>query len=466
MATDFAIRDHQSWLGYLQPEGLVVSPAALVDAQVVLDANVAARQHQFLTFVQDVPKGDDTVPAIVNLQNLLMEFLEWPEDRLLGRSTANPIPESLKVPLRDFGETLEPTLAFIDSAPADPDRPWILLVKELEFGTPLDVPIESQLSGWSASPTRRFERLLRESGVPIGLLGNRELYRRLWWQHAEKRIELYLAIEGMNRVLAINCGATPHMSFTFLESGMVYANTLVVVAFDNNAAFAALQSRVHEVWTRRESSSMKDDLRYTSTDCFETFPFPTTTSERDPHETDSPHSASLDDIGRQYFEFRATLMIRHDEGLTKTYNRFHDRDHDSTELDTDKVAGVQELRRLHAAMDDVVLRAYDWNDLADRATCEFLLDYEEDESEEETSSRRKKPWRYRWPDEFRDEVLARLLALNAQRATEERLAGATTNAAPKRATKKKATKGKAPSTTSAAPKKARKKRAKGDREMF
>ena len=31
----------------------------------------------------------------------------------------------------------------------------------------------------------------------------------------------------------------------------------------------------------------------------------------------------------------------------------------------------------------------------------------------------KKPYRYRWPDEVRDEVLARLLVLNKQRAAEE-----------------------------------------------
>jgi hypothetical protein len=61
--------------------------------------------------------------------------------------------------------------------------------------------------------------------------------------------------------------------------------------------------------------------------------------------------------------------------------------------------------------------------------CEFLLDYEEDEDEDDSSSRRKKPWRYRWPDDFRDEVLARLLELNAQRAEQERLAGLTAEAA-------------------------------------
>jgi hypothetical protein len=42
--------------------------------------------------------------------------------------------------------------------------------------------------------------------------------------------------------------------------------------------------------------------------------------------------------------------------------------------------------------------------------------------------RRKKPWRYRWPDDFRDEVLARLLEINRQRAEEERLKDAAAEA--------------------------------------
>ena len=110
-------------------------------------------------------------------------------------------------------------------------------------------------------------------------------------------------------------------------------------------------------------------------------------------------------------------MVRNSEGLTKTYNRFHDPD--------ERSADILRLRELHAAMDRAVLDAYGWHDLAQTATCEFLLDYEEDEDDEEASSgrRRKKPWRYRWPDDFRDEVLARLLELNRQRAEEERLAG-------------------------------------------
>jgi hypothetical protein len=60
---------------------------------------------------------------------------------------------------------------------------------------------------------------------------------------------------------------------------------------------------------------------------------------------------------------------------------------------------------------------------------ESKVDYEDEEDEgEETGSTgrtRKKPWRYRWPDDFRDEVLARLLDLNQKRAEFERLMGVT-----------------------------------------
>src|SRR5262249_23038644 len=140
---------------------------------------------------------------------------------------------------------------------------------------------------------------------------------------------------------------------------------------------------------------------YTPSHCFETFPFP------EGFETHPP----LEAAGKEYYEFRAPLMVRNNEGLTKTYNRFHDPNEHS--------ADVLRLRELHAAMDRAVLDAYGWTDL--KPTCEYLLDYEDEE--EAGGRQRRKPWRYRWPDDFRDEVLARLLELNKVRAEQEQLAG-------------------------------------------
>jgi hypothetical protein len=165
---------------------------------------------------------------------------------------------------------------------------------------------------------------------------------------------------------------------------------------------------------------MKDDLRYTPSDCFETFPFP----------SNFENSPELEAAGKAYYEFRADLMVRNNEGLTKTYNRFHDLNETS--------ADIIKLRELHAAMDRAVLDAYG-GDLAKLAVppCEFLLDYEDEEDEDEPTSGRqsKKPWRYRWPDAFRDEVLALLLDLNKKRADEEKLT-ALPPAKPKKAARK------------------------------
>ena len=251
---------------------------------------------------------------------------------------------------------------------------------------------------WRSYP--ELMAIINENVKPYRLSQNDRGAKERWWQFIRPRPELNTAIVDLDRVLVINCGATPHHATTFLSSKMVFANTLAVFPLATHAAFCALQSVPHEIWARFFGSSMKDDLRYTPSDCFETFPFP---------ENWEMHT-ELEAAGKVYFEFRAQLMFHNNEGLTKTYNRFHDPECRDIEIAT--------LRKLHTEMDRAVLDAYSWDDIP--TDCDFLLDYEIDQ---EKWGKRKKPYRYRWPDEIRDEVLARLLALNAERAREERLAG-------------------------------------------
>lgn len=141
------------------------------------------------------------------------------------------------------------------------------------------------------------------------------------------------------------------------------------------------------------ASSMKDDLRYTPSDSFETFPFP----------ADLECSQELESVGIAYHDYRATLMIARNEGLTKTYNRFHNRSENSED--------IRRLRELHADMDRAVLNAYRWHDLAERAQPIFLDETNEDDHTYQG--------RLFWPSDFRDQILARLLALNAERHAEE-----------------------------------------------
>jgi hypothetical protein len=226
-----------------------------------------------------------------------------------------------------------------------------------------------------------------------------------WWQFERLRIELFRAIESLDRVLVV-ARVGQHGSFAFLPTTMVYSEQLVVFSLSTNYSFCILQSRTHEIWARFFGSSMKDDLRYTPSDCFETFPFP------ENWET----NPELESIGQEYYEFRAALMIRNNQGLTATYNRFHDPEEDD--------ADILKLRQLHTQMDTAVLAAYGWTDIS--TTCEFRLDYEEDTPDTQPTEgkrQRKKPWRYRWPEATHDEVLARLLELNQHRHEAEILGG-------------------------------------------
>jgi hypothetical protein len=222
-----------------------------------------------------------------------------------------------------------------------------------------------------------------------------------WWRFARRGVALYQSIAGKQRVLAISetCNL---LAFGFMPNDRVFSNSLYVFALDQWQAFAICQSRVHERWVRAFASSFKDDQRYVGADCFDTFPFPSGWKQ----------CQTLETVGQSYYEFRSALMVRKDEGLTETYNRFHDPDESAPD--------ILKLRELHSVMDRAVLDAYGWSDIA--TEYEFLLDYEIDEEE---WGNKKKPYRYRWPEQIRDEVLARLLDLNARRAKEQELSGAT-----------------------------------------
>ncbi|MEI7894599.1 MAG: DNA methyltransferase, partial [Myxococcales bacterium] len=216
-----------------------------------------------------------------------------------------------------------------------------------------------------------------------------------WWQYASSASDFYSRCPAFQRVL-VTAEVSNSFAFAFMAPNIVFSNKLVLFLLDRWHDFCLLQSRVHESWVRLLSSTMKDDLSYVPADAFQTFP--------------CALGADCETAGQTYYDFRAALMVRNDQGLTKTYNRFHS----PNECDPD----IFKLRELHSAMDRAVLDAYGWSDIA--TDCDFLLDYEIDEA---TWGDKKKPFRYRWPDAVRDEVLARLLDLNQRRHQEEVVAG-------------------------------------------
>jgi hypothetical protein len=278
-----------------------------------------------------------------------------------------------------------------------------------------------------------------------------------WWLFERLRGELYSAVAERGEALTV-AQTSKFKGFVRLSQGNVFDQKLVVFSCSSAPYLSCLQSTPHLNWAQFLGGTLEDRPVYTPTDCFETFPFPSfilDSAANDPAQEATRQN--LEDVGERYHQFRAELMVSNNEGLTSTYNRFHDPSETSD--------GILELRRLHDAMDQAVLAAYGWSEALPTGSgtnpstspCGFGLDYLdlEDDSllppdlQERIASgdlffptateacsfqaqlrrygavkpSKKLPWRHRWPDAVRDDVLARLLALNAERFAEEQAMG-------------------------------------------
>ena len=166
-----------------------------------------------------------------------------------------------------------------------------------------------------------------------------------WWQFERMRRALYLVIEGQSRCL-VSARVTSALQWAWQSPVMVFSEQTNVVALAGYHQFSVLQSRMHEAWARSFSSSMKTDLRYTPSTCFETFPFPRPT----PAQADL-----LARTGEALYRARAEMMVAEQMGMTQVWNRLHDVH--------DQEPDIQHVRALRDAMDDAVLAAYGWGDV-------------------------------------------------------------------------------------------------------
>jgi hypothetical protein len=213
--------------------------------------------------------------------------------------------------------------------------------------------------------------------------------RDKWWRFQAHRPALYETVSALDRCL-VTAIVSKHLTFSFQPTNRIYSDQLYVFPVDTFSFFAVLQSRVHEPWARLLSSSMRTDLRYSASDCFETFPFP----QPDPRKL----IPLLESAGKRLYEGRATYMGQTDQGLTKTYNMLKDPGCEDSR--------IIELRRFHEEMDRAVLDAYGWIDIVVPPFCIA--------SDADRAALRA----------FEDEVIDRLYVLNAERAREEQRLGA------------------------------------------
>jgi hypothetical protein len=205
--------------------------------------------------------------------------------------------------------------------------------------------------------------------------------RELWWLYERWRPELYATIKGMKRVL-VTAEVSKHINVAFRPVSEVFSHMLIVFPLVGDEDFGLLQSSIHEVWAREKGSTLETRFRYTPSDCFDTLPFPA-------------EWKGLPGHGQAYDDQRRQIMLARQEGLTKTYNRFHDRGESSED--------IVRLRQLHVQMDEAVAAAYGWTDLD--------LGHGFHETRQGV--------RYTISEAARQEVLGRLLTLNHQRHEEE-----------------------------------------------
>lgn len=260
-----------------------------------------------------------------------------------------------------------------------------------------DMPIEEAKR--YAAPFQHVEHNVR----PLRERVNRRAHRERWWQYGDVRQGMRKAIAGLDRVL-VSGQTVKYLAFVWCPTTWVFDQKCVVVATDDDAHFALLNSALFDAWTRALCATLGETLSFAPSDSFDTFAWP-------------DHLDGLDSLGARLDEARMAASAACDRCLTETYNAFHDQ-----RVQADQ--RILTLRDLHREVDIAVARAYGWADL-DLGHGFHAVPYLPANDRE----------RFTISEPARLEVLRRLGELNRQRYDEEKAA---TPAVKSRASKSRA----------------------------
>ncbi len=205
-------------------------------------------------------------------------------------------------------------------------------------------------------------------------------YARLWWLHGKPRQELRKMLVGLPRYIA-TVETAKHRVFQFLDAAIAPDNRLICIALDDGYSLGVLSSRVHVCWALAQGGTLEDRPVYNKTSCFDTFPFPAASTEQ---------QARVGDLAEQIDAHRKRVLAAHESPtLTGLYNVLAKVSRGDTPLNAKEKTIhdqglVAVLKSLHDELDAAVLDAYGWHDT---------------------------------PTD--EQILERLVALNAERAAEE-----------------------------------------------
>ena len=205
-----------------------------------------------------------------------------------------------------------------------PDR-WIIDFADME----LEEAERYQL------PFRQVKELVR----PERMNNRREVTKVNWWRYGEKRPAMRSAIAGLKSYFAV-----PEVSkwavFVECQPSWLCGNKNKVVTSDDFYILGLLTSDVHRQWMHAQKGTLKGDIAYTHDTCFETFPFP--------QQVTVDQAEAIRQAMTELNDYRNAWMVERQAGITELYNRYFDEP-------------ASKLRKFHAVLDDLVLKAYGWS---------------------------------------------------------------------------------------------------------
>ena len=120
-------------------------------------------------------------------------------------------------------------------------------------------------------PFEHIEKVVR----PVREADRNEKTRTNWWLFERTRPALNLALNGKSRYIA-TVRHSKFRLFRFVPRIVVPDTALIAIARDDDTSFGILHSKFHELWSLRMGTflGVGNDPRYTPSTTFETFPFP------------------------------------------------------------------------------------------------------------------------------------------------------------------------------------------------
>lgn len=175
MADYNKIEFHQKWIGYLNPTGLVFSPQAIEDAQVVISESVVTEQKQFASLVTYEAQDKLKFKGFDSCKQIFKEVLNWRDGDLVSDAA---VVSDFTFRHPQFDELVSPTyVSMVDKVPK-------ILIQEFNGSVDFDKNTNSQ-DNWNSSIHFKFERLLREKQIATGILVSREKLRLIYAPRGE-----------------------------------------------------------------------------------------------------------------------------------------------------------------------------------------------------------------------------------------------------------------------------------------